>query len=297
MAFPPQGLQILCCEFEDCDADILVPRSSNLTQWGIAPSQGANSQNPEDMAGNLFDIHSETPNGDFDDINNEGAHFTYYYPLDSDDDDVRPVDYTQSTVTLFGIHFTPEWLYSTGCPPTQTGGGGGSESEMSESLMETRQMIDSTEQIYAMLVDGGNTESLYDEVYSSASPQTMQVYNELMGKSPYLSDTVVGAAIEKEDVIPGAMLRDIMVANPHTAKSDNLLQKVDSRFDPLPDYMKAQILAGRSLVSLKEEMESNLARYHLQKSRLINGLIHHYLKADLPGGNDSVINLLQTDTH
>ncbi len=299
MAFPPQGLQILCCEFEDCDADILVPRSSHLTRWGIAPSQGANSQNPMDMAGNLFDIHSQTPDGDFDDIFNEGAHLTYYYPLNFQYglDNLIPVDYTQSTVTLFPVN-NPlvVWKYSTGCPPTQTGGGGGSESEMSESLMETRQMIDSTEQVYAMLVDGGSTESLYNEVYNSASPQTMQLYNELMGKSPYLSDTVVGATIEKEDVIPGAMLRDIMVANPHTAKSDNLLEKVDSRFDPLPDYMKAQILAGRSLVSLKEEMESNLARYRLQKSRLINGLIHHYLKADMSGGNDSVINLLQSDS-
>lgn len=162
--------------------------------------------------------------------------------------------------------------------------------------METIQKIDSTEQVYTMLVDGGNTEYLYNEVYSSASPQTMQVYNELMGKSPYLSDTVVGAAIEKEEVIPGAMLRDIMVANPHTAKSDNLLEKVDSRFDPLPDYMKAQILAGRSVVSLKEELESNLALYRLQKSRLINGLIHYYLNAEnLSGGNASVINLLQND--
>jgi len=296
-AIPPQGLQILCCEFEDCDADVLVPRSTLLRQWGIAPGQGANSTNPLYMAGNLFDIHSQTPDGDFDDINNQGTQFTYYYPSNHANgyDRVKPIDYTTNTVTLIGKLVTTLWTDTIGCPPTQPGGGG-SEFEMSESLMETRQMIDSTEQIYTMLVDGGNTESLYDEVYSSASPQTMQVYNELMGKSPYLSDTVVGAAIEKEDVIPGAMLRDIMVANPHTAKSDNLLQKVDSRFDPLPEYMKAQILAGRSLVSLKEELESNLARYHLQKSRFINGLIHYYLNTDsLPGGNDSVINLLHTD--
>lgn len=294
-AIPPQGLQILCCEFEDCDADILVPRST-LRQWGIAPGQGANSTNPLYMAGNLFDIHSQTPDGDFDDINNEGAHLTYYYPINSDNDAVEPIDYTTSSVTVVPKTIHGGWTFTAGCPPTQTGGGGGSESEMSESLMETQQMIDSTEQVYTMLVDGGNTESLYNEVYNSASPQTMQIYNELMGKSPYLSDTVVGAAIEKIDVIPGAMLRDIMVANPHTAKSDNLLEKVDSRFDPLPDYMKAQILAGRSLISLKEEMETNLARYHLQKARLINGLIHHYLNADLPFGNDSVINLLQTDS-
>jgi hypothetical protein len=293
---PPPGLQILCCDFNDCDADILIPRST-LRQWGIAPNQGSNSDDPTDMAGNLFDIHSQIPNGDFDDINNHGANINYYYPINNNDDRVKPVDYTTNTVTLCPVdNKIVIWTYPSGCPPNQYGGGGNDESEMSENLMETIQKIDSTEQVYTMLVDGGNTEYLYNEVYSSASPQTMQVYNELMGKSPYLSDTVVGAAIEKEEVIPGAMLRDIMVANPHTAKSDNLLEKVDSRFDPLPDYMKAQILAGRSVVSLKEELESNLALYRLQKSRLINGLIHYYLNAEnLSGGNASVINLLQND--
>lgn len=294
-SFLGQGLQILCCEYDNCNFDILVPQPAVVNR-GIALHQGANAQNAIDMAGNLFDIHSQIPNDDFDDINNQGAHFIYYYPstYETGFENVIPVDYTQSTVTIVGKHFLPPWTFTAGCPPTFSGGGG-SQSAMSESLMETQQMIDSAEQVYALLVDGGNTENLYEEVYGSTSAQTMVVYNELMGKSPYLSDTVVGAAIEKEDVIPGAMLRDIMVANPHTAKSDNLMGKLDSRYDPLPEYMKAQILAGRSLVSLKEEMESNLARYNLHKAKLMNGLIHHYMKADISDGSDSVINLLQTD--
>ena len=118
-----------------------------------------------------------------------------------------------------------------------------------------------------------------------------------MDQSPNLSDTVAGAAIGKEDVLPGAMLRDVMVANPQTAKSDRLMDKLDARLDPLPDYMKAQILEGRNITSLKEEMESQLAKYRLRKSRTINALMHYYQHPDsTSGGTDSIVQLLLNDT-
>jgi hypothetical protein len=289
---PPTGLQIRCCEFEDCEADILVPRPQSKF-WGIAPSQGANSLDPEDMAGNLFDIHNQIADGDFDDINNQGAHITYYYPLNSNNDAVEPVDYTTNSVTLYGILVDGGWTFETGCQPDDSSG---SESEMRSMLMGTNQDIGSIEQTLNILIDGGDTESLYIEVETSLPPETVDVYNELMAQSPYLSDTVVGSAIEKEEVIPGAMLRDIMVANPHTAKSDMLMDKLDERFDPLPNYMKAQILAGRSLTSLKEELESKLAKYRLTKARAMKGLVHYYNNPDnVPGGADSIVLLLQQD--
>jgi hypothetical protein len=87
-----------------------------------------------------------------------------------------------------------------------------------------------------MLIDAGDTESLFWDVYMSTSPEAMQVYQELMTVSPYLSDTVVSAAIIKEDVLVDAMLRDIMVANPHTAKSGKLLWKnLSSAGRPCPN--------------------------------------------------------------
>ncbi|MEZ5195262.1 MAG: hypothetical protein R2764_02305 [Bacteroidales bacterium] len=87
-------------------------------------------------------------------------------------------------------------------------------------MASAEQKIDSTENILAVLIDGGDTETTQTDVNNSIPPETMQVYTDLMGKSPYLSDTVVSTAIEKEDVLPGVMIRDIMVANPNTAKSE-----------------------------------------------------------------------------
>ncbi len=97
----------------------------------------------------------------------------------------------------------------------------------------------------------GIQKSLNSEIETSSPPEAVQVYNELMAESPNLSEAVVESTIEKETVLPNAMVRDVMVANPHTAKSLVLLEKLDDRFDPMPDYMKAQILAGRSIHNLK----------------------------------------------
>lgn len=118
-----------------------------------------------------------------------------------------------------------------------------------------------------------------------------------MQKSPYLSDTVVTTAIEKEDVLPNAMIRDIMVANPHTAKSDELMNKLDERWDPLPQYMKAQILQGKSIVSIKEQLESELAAYKQQKARAFNGLVRWFMNDTInpSASSDSLVLLFQQD--
>jgi photosystem II stability/assembly factor-like uncharacterized protein len=292
---PEVGLQILCCEFNDCDYDILIPAPANK-YWGIAESQGANNQNPEDMAGNLFDIHGQIPDGDFDDINNQGAHITYYYPINNNDSRVKPIDYTKKTVTTISKQVIPEWNFEEGCPPASSGGGT-TEAELRSGLNELNTTIENMQQSLMLLTDGGNTETLYQEVETSLPPETLEVYNALMDQSPNLSDTVAGAAIGKENVLPGAMLRDVLVANPQTAKSDKLMDKLDERMEPLPDYMKAQILEGRNITSLKEEMESQLAKYRLTKSRTFNSLMHYYQHPDsINDGADSIVQLLINDT-
>nr|NQU92404.1 hypothetical protein [Bacteroidota bacterium] len=64
------------------------------------------------------------------------------------------------------------------------------------------------------MIDGGDTETLNSEVETSTPPEAVEVYTELMAESPNLSETVVETSIEKEEVLPNAMIRDVMVANP-----------------------------------------------------------------------------------
>jgi len=99
--------------------------------------------------------------------------------------------------------------------------------------------------------------------------------------------------------LPGAMIRDIMVANPNTAKSGELMNKLDERLNPLPGYMKAQILAGRSIVSIREETESRLAAFKLQRAKHFNALQRYYLNdtIDPEASVDSLTLLLHNENN
>jgi hypothetical protein len=268
------------------------------SQAGIAIHQGSSNGSPEDMAGNLFEVPGPA-NGDYDDILNEGNKITYYYTLDlmPGYENIEPKDYSGNTVFLEEMEVNPDWDYNNGCPPSdETGGGVGSE-EGRAVMIPAQTEIDSLTNILGVLIDGGNTDILQSEIDNSLPPQTMDVYNELMSNSPYLSDTVISTAIEKEDVLPGAMIRDIMVANPKAAKSDELMNKLDERWNPLPDYMKAQILQGRSIVSIREETESRLAASIQDEAKGFSSLIRGFINDTIdPGASrDSLILLFEND--
>ena len=135
------------------------------------------------------------------------------------------------------------------------------------------------------------------EVDLSVPPESMDIYTELYSDAPYISDSVMASAIEKEDVLPNAMIRDIMVASPQTAKSDELMEALDDRWIPMPDYMKADILQGTNIVATIEESQSALAFYENERSKAFNELITYYREDSLNPvlSADSITQLLAND--
>jgi hypothetical protein len=109
------------------------------------------------------------------------------------------------------------------------------------------------------MFEGGSTTFLTFEVETSTPPEAMQIRSELLEESPYLSDSVMKTSVTKEDVLDNAMIRDVLVANPHSAKSDELINMLEYRTVPMPDYMMEQILAGEDTVSEKEVLEAKKA--------------------------------------
>jgi len=67
------------------------------------------------------------------------------------------------------------------------------------------------------------------------------------------------ANLAREEVLNNAMIRDVMVANPHTAKSVVILNGLDNRSIPMPDNMYNEILTGTDTVSAKELLEADLS--------------------------------------
>ena len=279
------GLQLLCNDFVDTWADILIPKSESDRRFGIAAWQGDSTF----VAGNLFHHHTGVP---YNDINNEGEHITYFVPYNYDQvfQRVIPQSFTANTVTITSVLLNFPWSFSDGCPCKLSIGGGGNEEELMQQMAESSQQEEEIRGMLALMVDGGNTNELSWDVYMSTSPEAMELYDELMAISPWLSDTVVSNAIYKEDVLINAMIRDIMVANPQTAKSAKLMDELNQRWTPLPDYMKAQILQGKNFISLREKIESKLARHLLDKAIAVSSLARIF-----QNDNDSLIWLWEND--
>jgi hypothetical protein len=290
-----QGLSLKCNEFALGGQDIIIVESDPpSTGDGIKPSQGANLPQPDAPAGNRFSWTG--PNlTDPTDIYNQAKHITYYYHVDPNYK-LQPQYYTHETVMTKAVD-DALWLPEESCPPADNGGGIIGDEDIKVSMVTSGQKADSVQIIINILKDGGSTADLKWDVDMSVPPETYQVYNELMDNSPYVSDTVMGAALEKDEVLPNVMIRDVMVANPQSAKNDELMDKVDERTDPMPDYMKAQILQGRSLVSVYEELQSGHSFYRQQRSLAFNALVKYYLNdtTDPAGSLDSLAILLDNE--
>ena len=105
----------------------------------------------------------------------------------------------------------------------------------------------------------------------------LEIRQELLDASPFLSDTVMKQAIYKEDVLPNAMIRDVIAANPQSAKSDEVLNTLDSRFEPMPDYMMAQIMEGKKYLGAKEILEAKSRSWQQIRSKAKADLMREFL--------------------
>jgi hypothetical protein len=147
------------------------------------------------------------------------------------------------------------------------------------------------------LIDGGNTEALNFEVMTSMPDDGLEIRQDLLNTSPYLSDTILKQAIYKEDVLPNAMIRDVLEANPQSAKSDEIINNLDSRYDPMPDYMMEQIMEGKKYLGAKEILEAKIQSLNQIRSKAKADLMREFLlDTNMISPLDSVIAFLENET-
>ena len=139
-------------------------------------------------------------------------------------------------------------------------------------------------------VDGGNTTNLTFDILGSSPPEALTLRDQLLQQSPYLSDTVMKSAIEQENVLPNAMVRDILTENPQAAKSEEIMSMLDERWDPMPDYMKEEIETGKNIIGGREQLEAIRDGWLQQESFLTNRIVSTYLSDTV---NPNAINELK----
>lgn len=285
------GLVCKCNDFSGNKTDqaVLISSTSN-TYKGIALYQG-DSLSITGLAGNTFSQRS-LGSGTYD-LYNQGSRFKYYHHSNTATKRLKPVPQLCTNVYL------KEWIdYSydkqTSCPSKLISGGSNLE-EMKVEFQSTSNSVQQKETELQELVDGGSTEQTTENIVYSIPPEALILRDELLTKSPYLSDTVLQSAVANEYVLPNVMIRDILVANPQSASSEPVLNELDKRTEPMPEDLYNQILDTESAYSPLEIREMELASLKTKQAWLFNSIFANYLNDTTESINDSLKNLLQTE--
>jgi len=291
------GLCLKCNDFFSTKYDMVVNQQGTNSDWGIARNQGW-KQFSTDPAGNTFSKSHLNGTNNLADIDNEDAMFNYFHHIQPPSNiyRVRP-DYSDTNkVKRKPVYF--DYQKNVVCPSKLSGGNGnGSEDELKAQLAILQQSIDSVSSTLLALTDGGNTTSLNSTVANSEPSESYQIRQQLLGYSPYLSDTVMKTAIQKENVLPNEMIRDILVANPQASKSDGVMDQLNNRSNPMPDSMLAQIQSGISILGAKDSLGAVLHNRLQNKHEIFTKLAALYKRDTVhpSASHDSLIALLNTD--
>jgi len=276
------GLCFKCNDFANCVNDIIVPLPDPnyvSINHGIRSYQGKPGSANTDAAGNTFSTNGTLNFGNY--LNP----LTYVVHQYNSGYKIIPAPRTTNTVGLQG---NPNTTYTKqgSCPPWNDGD---SPESLKEQMATATNGLEATEVQLAAFTDGGDTEALNNVVQTAQTGSSLSLYEDLLATSPYLSDTVMKSGIGRTDVLPDAMLRDILVANPQSAKSGDVMQTLDDRTVPLPDEMKEEVLAGIDIFASKDMLNGQLAAYNDQWGRAYSHLATIYA-ADtiLTRANDSL---------
>jgi hypothetical protein len=299
-----EGLCIKCNKFTSCEYDIFItPQGgSDPDKLGIAEKQGeansGGSQYDNLAAGNLF---SDDTGIEFNCSNDLGCNPVKYTHHDENSTSLKIVPFPFYPSNMPSqLNIVEDQLASfslnESCPSHLNGSGIDPSIERLNFFTESA-LIQNYEDTLAQRTDGGDTYGLNFEVQSSFPDEALLVRQELMDESPYLSDTVMKSAITKDDVLPNAMIRDVLVSNPQSAKSDEIVDMLDERIDPMPDYMINEIMQGENILGAKELIEKNIAFHNTLKNKALSNLIHHFKKDTISFSdrNDSIVDIFTSD--
>ena len=147
--------------------------------------------------------------------------------------------------------------------------------------------------IYDIWVDGGNTEGLRNEVNYAYPWDSYQLYADLISVSPYLSDSVLIAAIENTEALPDELLTIILEANPQFQRSTEVLGELAKNRGQFTEEMLDDIISICSdSLSPLENIKANVSYYSSERNTYVNLLKQYYLADNTGTRFDSLITLL-----
>lgn len=284
------GLEIKCNDFLYPNKyDIAVTKDSG-TNMGIKDPQGTNGTGPGDPAGNTFSYTWNTTGNLYSDYYNVCENFVYWYHYHAGGANVNPMHHSASVNPQANSNNPWNYVKNESCPSSFSSGGGTNITDLITNKNDAEGKIDSISGLLALLVDGGDTPGTDENVQTSTSDQTLEIRNDLLSKTPYLSDSVMLSAAAKEDVLPPAIITEILSANPQAAKSDTVMQTLLNRASPLTDDQLVEIDQGWFVIGAKESLETKLSGFRSEYSEALKKILINFKNDSLnSAAGDSVI--------
>lgn len=116
-------------------------------------------------------------------------------------------------------------------------------------------------QLYESRIDGGSTATQLADINAATPADMWQLRARLLGLSPYVSADVLTAASDRSDVFSDPVLFEILAANPDELKKDSLIDYLEHKDNPLPNYMidmLRQVAAGATARTALESQMNQL---------------------------------------
>jgi hypothetical protein len=257
------GLQYKCNEYTSrVSYDATVVGTSSLV--GSLRNQGA-CINSEDQAGNSY---TSCPSGS--EVQLKFDYDAWYYSTgfmysDQSGELECPTDlsYLSDCNAALGMNACSSNISNCSSIPCILSSAISSAAEAVQSLAE-----------YKSLLDGGNTANLITQINSNITAGALK--NLLMSKSPYLSDAVLLAMLNRTDMVPPGHLEQVSIANSPLAKP--VMDAVENM--ALPGGVLNNIRTAQVGVSARSEKENEVS-YNEYQAKLAEVKVKQaYLEID-----------------
>jgi hypothetical protein len=225
-------------------------------------------------AGNTFTSNPQEQYGHF---RNEGE-LVFYLPWNGQPNFV-PVNNTNQSVSV--LSFSP----LLECPQTKPLIAVSGEIEL-DKYVERKSVLAAAEMdfynadfLWKALIDEGDTPALKNEVTAAWPEDTWEMRDFLLAKSPGLSLAVLKEVATKTSVYPHPVALEIFLANPDVLRDTRFIQHLETKPDPMPQYMIDLLLASRDAVTFRTllERERALSRSTmLQSARDLARMYYQY---------------------
>ena len=275
------GLLLRCNKMTNGGFDIIVPFTNpggdpNEIYYGIKPYQGGVSL----PAGNEFSNNTDLVNDEF--YNYSGYYgLTYYYKP------AIPVEYPNDVLNVTRLAYPG--ILTNYCASTYGYGGHTiaplgpdsfdpltpvvNKTQSIQDFADNNALYNSYSNLLKNTIDGGNTLNKKNEVANAAIGQTMLLREKLLQNSPFLSEDVLKEAADKTDVLPDAILLEVLLANPHAIKSNSLVKHLQEKSKPLPAWMVDFLKANSGKVTYLTMLSSLVTYYDTKRTDAIYNVI------------------------